>query len=148
MFGSKIRVLALTSLLGFAAGAAAAQAGNLLDGEWTTADGSTRVRFEPCANELCGRIVWLRDGIDPATGQTWRDANNQRPELRSRPLIGLAMLASLKPDSTGGWSGSLYNPLDGRTYSGTLKTLDAAHLELSGCALAVICQREIWTRTR
>lgn len=119
-----------------------------LNGVWLTGDGSTRVRFEQCGANLCGRIVWLREPVDPATRQPWLDSLNEKPSLRQRPLVGLAIVTALKPEGGAAWSGSLYNPLDGKTYTGGLRLLDASRLELSGCVLSIFCQTETWTRNQ
>jgi uncharacterized protein (DUF2147 family) len=42
--------------------------------------------------------------------------------------------------------GGLYNPLDGKTYAGSLRVLGAGKLQLKGCAfVGLLCQTEIWT---
>jgi uncharacterized protein (DUF2147 family) len=119
-----------------------------LAGDWITADGSTKVRFAPCGENVCGRIVWLREAVDPATRQPWLDSKNDDARLRGRQLIGLTMLADVKRSGDATWSASLYNPLDGKTYSGTLRRLDEDRLELTGCALVIICQSETWRKSQ
>lgn len=118
-----------------------------LSGTWLTADGSTQVRFAPCGERGCGQITWLREPNDPETGRAWRDKFNPDDTLKRRPLIGLAMVSGLKETAAGRWEGELYNPLDGKTYSGSFRTISADKIELKGCALAgLICQSETWTR--
>ena len=116
-------------------------------GVWLTEDGSSRVRFERCENGYCGQIIWLRDPVDPETGKAWLDKYNADPRLRLRTLLGLSIVAGLSLKGAGEWEGAVYNPLDGRTYAGTVKTIDHNHLRLTGCALAgLLCQSEAWAR--
>jgi uncharacterized protein (DUF2147 family) len=118
-----------------------------LVGAWRTVDASSHVRFEPCGTRTCGRIFWLREPIDSETGQQWRDKLNPDDTLRRRSLLGLVIVSGLRETVAGQWQGELYNPLDGRTYGGHFRVLDADRLELKGCALAgLICQSEIWVR--
>lgn len=118
-----------------------------LTGTWLTEDGSTRVTFEPCGPTDCGRIVWLREPIDPETGKDWRDKLNPDDKLKRRPLLGLSMISDLRPQGTSAWAGTLYNPLDGNSYAGSFLKLDPVKLQLKGCALAgLLCQTETWAR--
>jgi uncharacterized protein (DUF2147 family) len=139
------RGVVLLMALGLSPGAMAVGQGGL-EGVWLTADGSTRVRFEACSQAVCGHIVWLKEPVDPATGRPWLDGKNEDAGLRNRPLIGLPMITGVKPEGGGAWSASLYNPLDGKTYSGVLTRLSADRLQLRGCALVVFCQDEVWSR--
>jgi uncharacterized protein (DUF2147 family) len=146
--GRVFRIVAVLGVMAVMRSPGHSQDSAPLEGEWLTKDGSTKVRFDRCDGSPCGRIVWLREPIDPATGQPRRDGKNENAALRDRPLIGLLLMANLKQDSPTAWSGALYNPQDGRTYRGSLKRLDAIRLELSGCVLAIICKSETWTRSR
>lgn len=130
----------------FAASAAQAQARNELAGRWVTEGFGSIVEFRPCAaaGEMCGRIVWLWAA---ATGGSPRlDARNPDPSLRRRPVVGVEIVSGLRQTAPGAWErGRLYNPDDGRTYTGTLRLRDG-QLELRGCALGVVCRNQIWRR--
>jgi glucans biosynthesis protein C len=92
-------------------------------GLWYAEGGAAQVAVAPCANELCGRVVWLRSPLDE-DGCELRDRHNRDPILRDRPIMGLQILDGLKsrPDST--WDGgTIYDPATGNTYTCTL-TLD------------------------
>lgn len=137
-------LLALTGLA-FAAAAPAAVADQRLDRTWVTEDKSAHVRFEPCGDHDCGRIVWLREPIDPQTHKPARDEFNSDPSKRNQPLLGLVIVTGLHQERDGTWRGTLYNPTDGRSYGGQIKLLGPDRLQLKGCALAgLLCQSEIW----
>jgi uncharacterized protein (DUF2147 family) len=146
--GNFLRIVAAIGFVAALSMPGHSQEATPLEGEWLTKDASTKVRFDRCEGGSCGRIVWLREPLDPATRQPRRDGKNENAALRDRPLIGLLMMVNLAQDGPAAWSGSLYNPQDGRTYRGSLKRLDANRLELSGCVLAIICRSETWTRSR
>lgn len=113
-------------------------------GTWRTPRGA-QIALAPCGASLCGRIVSLQ----PLPGNPRQlDVRNSDAKLRTRPLKGLTMLSGF----TGGpprWTGGkVYNPEDGRTYSGRIELVDANTLKLTGCALAVFCRSQSWTRVR
>ena len=57
------------------------------------------------------------------------------------------MLQGFRETSPGVWTdGSVYNPGDGRTYSGTITLQPNGTLELEGCAFRIFCQRQVWRR--
>lgn len=126
-----------------------ASAGERLTGTWLTEDGSTHVTFKSCGDMDCGQIVWLREPIDPETGKAWQDKLNPDASLKHRSLVGLTMISGLMEKSPSTWTGTLYNPLDGKSYTGNFLMLSAAKLELKGCTFAgLICQTETWVRVK
>jgi len=88
------------------------------------------VRLSACredARELCGRLIWA---WDPA---------------RLRPgSIGAEMLRGFAWRNDAWTGGEVFNPEDGRTYSGSIR-LDGEVLRLRGCA-GPFCQTQVWRR--
>ena len=88
-------------------------------GLWYAEGGAAEVQVFPCADEFCGKVVWLRSPLGE-DGCELRDDKNPDSILRSRAIIGLVVLTGLKPvdDDQAAWSGgSIYDPATGRTYS-------------------------------
>lgn len=108
-------------------------------GLWLTETGKSKVKIAPCGSGYCGTIV-------SAPGKAL-DANNPDASLRGRSVIGVQILDARKPDGNG-FSGSLYNPNDGKTYSGSMKLTKPDTLEVSGCVLGFLCKSQTWTRTK
>jgi len=135
--------LALAGLLLVATPPAWADDGVL--GRWATPGLNAIVELAPCAGAttLCGTIRWLWEAVD-AKGRPRLDAQNEDVGLRSRPLVGLPILSGLTL-SGGGWSGSIYNPEDGKTYRASLRRTSADTLVVEGCVL-FICQKQIWRK--
>ncbi len=113
-------------------------------GTWQTGDGQARIRIERCAAMICGRIVWLRDPIDRATGRPQIDDKNHDPAKRRRPIMGLQIL-TMRPGANAGWSGSIYNADDGNTYAANISAQSAARLTVRGC-FGIVCGDDHWTR--
>src|ERR1700731_4486151 len=88
-----------------------AQTDGDLSGIWLTQDQGSTVRISRCSRGYCGSIVNATKGAV--------DANNPDLRLRTRPLEGLMILQA--PTTTAdGFEGQLYNPRDGKSYSGRL----------------------------
>lgn len=126
--------LAAVMLAGLAVPAVAQDA----SGTWLTASGETRVRIAPCGGGLCGTIVWTKNAAA-------KDEHNPNAALKNRSLVGINMI-TMKPAGDKKWSGTLYNPQDGKVYSGTLTQNGANSLSLSGCVAGIFCRSQTWTR--
>src|ERR1700744_5172212 len=115
-------------------------------GLWRDSDGSiTEIRS--CGAALCGFLVSINPPRDPETGQPWKDKNNQDARKQNRPLVGVEVLHSMKPDGSKKWSGQLYNTDDGKTYSGTLIEVDAKTIRVEGCS-GPLCGGENLSRVK
>jgi uncharacterized protein (DUF2147 family) len=118
-----------------------------LTGTWLTEEGKATVRVADCAGALCGTIVALKEPNDPQTGRPKIDKNNADAGKRSRPIVGVQILLGLKPDGANKWSGQIYNPEDGKTYTASVTQPAANTLKVQGCMLGgVICKTNTWTR--
>ncbi|MFL4977427.1 MAG: DUF2147 domain-containing protein [Xanthobacteraceae bacterium] len=116
-------------------------------GTWLTENGRSRVKVADCGGALCGTIVWLKEPNDPETGKPKTDKNNADAGKRSRPLIGVPIVISMKPNGSNKWSGQVYNAEDGKTYSGNLTEQGPNAVRLEGCALGgLVCKGQNWTR--
>jgi uncharacterized protein (DUF2147 family) len=113
-------------------------------GDWLVEDKKAVVSIGRCGQSYCGRIarILVRD---PNWNGT--DVNNQDPKLRSRPVIGLAILHGFRPDAKGLAGGQIYDPNSGRTYKSHLRLNSDGSLKVSGC-IAVFCRSQRWTRAR
>jgi uncharacterized protein (DUF2147 family) len=118
------------------------------NGTWSTEGGLSRVRIAAGADALCGTIVSLKEPNDPETGKPKLDKNNADAGKRSRPLIGVPIVLSMKKSGADKWQGQVYNATDGKTYSGSLTLTGGDSLKLEGCALGgLVCKAQTWTRT-
>jgi len=115
-----------------------------ITGRWITAERNAVVAIARCGKALCGRIA--RFLIAPAGGDDQRDVNNPDPALRSRRLIGTAILTGLNPDGAV-WRGQIYDPKTRRSYAAEVRRSAPGTLEVKGC-LGPLCQTQVWTRAR
>ena len=121
--GSKLAAFAALGLLASVSAAASQD----VVGTWERDTGASRVRFTKCGDALCGSLSWLKDEQGPAK-------------------VGQRIFYDMKPSGAGKWTGSAFNPEDGKTYSGTM-TLAGDKLTTSGCVLGgLICRSVVWNR--
>ncbi len=138
----------IKSLVGAASilmlGASVAFASNA-PGTWAMKNGKVTVNVSDCGTGLCGTIVALKEPISKIDGKPKIDRENPDPSLRQRPLIGLSILVGMKAAGEGQWEGAIYNPDDGKTYTGTVK-LDGSTMKVQGCVLKVLCKTNTFVR--
>lgn len=145
MRGIALTPIALTLL------ACTAQAAEPI-GEWLVADGTARIRIEPCApavqpasatppaaTALQGNISWTK-----TPGGT--DSRNPDPAKRSRPILGVPILLEMKPTKPDRWEGKVYNAENGKFYESNITLLGDNQLEIKGCVLGFLCGGEKWSR--
>ncbi|MGD9839881.1 MAG: DUF2147 domain-containing protein [Afipia sp.] len=134
------------ALLFLAAGwSAASWADDGPHGLWLTEKGDARIQVTQCGRALCGRVAWLREPIDPATGRPQTDDKNPDPALASRPMIGVQLFIGMVPTGPGTWTGRIYNGDDGKVYDGKVLFTGPRTLRVEGC-VGAICGGENWSR--
>src|SRR5690349_3910380 len=114
-------------------------------GVWLTQAGDARVRISRCGDAVCGVVVWLREPVNPATGQPMVDDKNPNPSLARRPMIGLPLFTDMRIAGPGKWSGHIYNADDGGTYLSNISVSGPDTLRVEGC-VGMMCGGETWTR--
>jgi uncharacterized protein (DUF2147 family) len=115
------------------------------NGLWLTEKGDARIQVSQCGSALCGKVVWLREAIDPATGRAQTDSKNPNASLASRPMIGVQLFIGMRPAGPGRWTGRIYNADDGGVYESNIAWMGPNTLRVEGC-LGAICGGENWTR--
>ncbi len=128
-----------------------------IEGVWR-AELLSEITIESCELGFCGylsRIV-VPEGILSAeeaeaaaamSPEQFFDQRNEDPALRTRPMLGLHMLTLRPGERPTVFDGEVYNPQDGKTYSGYVELLGPDALRLNGCVLYnVICRGEDWVR--
>lgn len=133
--------LPLLAVLALTPGAATAAPAPIA-GRWLTEGGKALVEIAPCRQQLCGHVVQV---LKPRPGGPPVDSNNPDAALRSRPIVGIAILTGFSADSDR-WRGRIYDPESGRTYRSELVGAGNA-LKVKGC-IGPFCRTQTWTRAR
>ncbi len=137
VLGVGLAVLATSSAL--------ARDGELL-GRWRTPARDGVVVIERCGPVLCGR---LDDAAPLRTDPQQRDVRNRDPNLRSRPLRNLTVLAGFSGGPPTWRGGPLYDPNSGQgAHRGSLTLVDDDTLVVKGCIAPLLCRTQAWKRLR
>lgn len=132
-------------VLGVAAVAQAASPGDAVNGVWLTADGSSRVQIAATQGVYDGRVVWLKNP-DGADGKPKVDRRNPDASLRTRPVMGLAVLSGFHYAGNNVWDGgTIYSPETGKSYACQLSLAPDGSLKLK-VGGAVFGRTITWTR--
>jgi uncharacterized protein (DUF2147 family) len=129
-----LRLLGFLAILSLAPQAACAT--EAITGNWINPRGSIIVTTGPCGRALCGRVSWAND-------EALADAG----AAGVAQLVGTQLLQDYRPAGAERWSGRVYVPDMGRTFSSTIQQLDANRLKISGCLIGGwFCKSQIWQR--
>lgn len=105
-------------------------------GTWTNPKHTIAVRTAPCGAELCGAIV-------AASPQAQQDAR----EAGVANLIGTELLRDYRRTGPQRWSGTVFVPDMGRSFTSRIVQVSPGVLRISGCILGgLLCKSQDWTR--
>ncbi len=145
----KIGILLFSVLLtGLSVQAVAQDNADKLIGLWEPSNGKARVKVEKIGNKYFGKIVWLREPIDPVTKKPKVDKNNEDASLRTLPLKGYRLLKDFVSKGKGEWAdGTIYDPENGSTYSCVIKMKDDNTLDIRGfIGVKALGRTDVWKR--
>jgi len=120
-------------------------------GYWMKPDAERESKIQvfkcgPGKRLLCAKIAWLKDPHD-SKGQPLHDIRNENPSMRGREIVGLTIFNGMAPSAPSTWTGQIYNPEDGHTYSATLTVQSRKQILLRGCKAWLLCGEKQWLRT-
>ena len=113
-----------------------------IGGQGVVEDGKAVVTIADCGASVCGKISKFL--VTPPDGPDQRDINNPNKSLRSRKLMGMAILTKFTEENDL-WRGEIYDPESGKTYRSVIRRKSPTKLEVKGC-VGPFCQTQIWTR--
>jgi uncharacterized protein (DUF2147 family) len=124
--------------------------GDRLVGVWQTGTGKAKVKIDKIGTKYYGKIVWLKEPIDPATGKPKVDKNNPDAAMRTVPLKGYRMLKDFVYKGSDEWSdGTIYDPENGSTYKCVIKMKDNNALDIRGyIGVQALGRTDKWTRMK
>ena len=119
-------------------------------GIWADDTGDSRIELYRCGDELCGRLVWLRQATD-ANGKPRVDEHHPDAAQRTRPLLNLTVLEHLTYNASNDrWEdGKIYDPENGRTYSCYVSVAGKDRLEMKGyIGFSMMGRSHYWQRVK
>jgi len=117
---------------------------NEIAGKWLTEDKEAIVQITEAGGKFYGTIVWLKAPNDEH-GTPFTDDENPDKTLRNKPLIGLQILKKFEFKDNEWIGGTIYDPSDGKTYSGKLWIEKNNTLRVRGY-IAFLHETETWTK--
>ena len=122
--------------------------GDRLVGIWAPSNGKARVKVEKIGNKYYGKIVWLREPIDPVTQLPKVDKNNPDASMQNVPLKGYRLLKDFIYSGKNEWTeGTIYDPENGSTYSCLITMKDNNTLDIRGyIGLKALGRTDVWKR--
>jgi uncharacterized protein (DUF2147 family) len=128
-----------------------------VEGVWRT-QLLSEVTIAACPDGFCGTLSHIvvpegmlsgaeAEAAAAMAPEDFFDHRNEDPALRNRPMMGLQILALRQGKEPHVFDGEIYNPEDGKTYTGYIEMIGPDTLRLNGCVLFnVVCRGEEWTR--
>ncbi|WP_298814346.1 DUF2147 domain-containing protein [uncultured Sphingomonas sp.] len=105
-------------------------------GTWINPYHSVAVRTAPCANRLCGRVVWAS-----------REAQQDARDGNVPNLIGTSLLENYRPTGARSWAGTVFVPDMGRHFYSLIEQVDDGNMRVRGCILhGLLCKSQVWQR--
>ncbi len=116
-------------------------------GIWIDDTGQGAIEILPCGQQLCGRIVWLKDPL-AKNGRPLTDALNPNTGQRQRPICGLQVIGNLQAQSGGAWdNGWIYDPKEGKSYDVEIMLRAPDKLQVKGyLGVKFLSETFVWTR--
>lgn len=133
-----MKILMFLSLVLLAATNVSGADPNNILGPWKTDGGDSLLEFTRCGENICGKIVWLKqpnyiDSKDGPVGKTKVDRKNPDPAMRNRPILGLQVMKGLSAKGNKRWEkGTCYDPETGKSYKCKMQLVSPNKLKLRG----------------
>ena len=123
-------------------------------GVWNNEEKDALIEIYKCGEKFCGKVIRLKEPNYPAgskdgvPGTPKLDHSNPKPELRAVPVIGLNIVHDFKFAGENVWKdGKVYDPKNGKTYSGRMTLVSPIQLNLRGfIGISLIGRTTSWTR--
>jgi uncharacterized protein (DUF2147 family) len=131
----------------------AANADDIL-GVWFNGEKDAQIEIFRCGAKYCGKIVWLKDpnypegSKDGVPGTPKIDHHNPDPAHQKDHVMGLQIVHDFVHGGDERWKdGKVYDPKNGKTYSGKMTLISPKQLDLRGyIGISIIGRTTSWTR--
>jgi uncharacterized protein (DUF2147 family) len=116
-------------------------------GVWLTpGDNAAKVEVYKVGDKFNGKVVWMKN--PNINGKPKLDSNNPDINKRNIPRLGLEIMKGFVFNGSDEWDkGNIYDPQNGKTYSGYMYMTDRNTLKLRGyVGISLLGRTQTWTR--
>lgn len=119
-------------------------------GTWLNGTKKGHVQIYKQGGTFFGKLIYLTEPNDPATGKPKTDIKNADAKKRTRPLLNLPLMYNFKYDGDNVWTdGKIYNPEDGKEYNCKMTLKDPNTLDVRGyVGISLLGKTQTWTRIK
>ncbi|MDB5241263.1 MAG: peptide protein [Spirosoma sp.] len=119
-------------------------------GTWLNGTKKGHIQIYKQGGTYFGKLVYLTEPNDPATGKPKTDFRNTDAAKRARPLLNMVLMYNFKYDEGNVWSdGKIYNPEDGKEYNCKMTLVNPNTLEVRGyVGISLLGKTQTWTRIK
>jgi uncharacterized protein (DUF2147 family) len=144
-------IISILSILFFSTSLfAEVTAADAVVGVWKNGEGTGIIKiYKTTSGHYAGKIVWLKEPIDPDTKLPKLDKRNPDASLRAVPTLGLVNMKNFLYNETDkNWEGgTIYDPKNGKEYSCKMELVDANTLNVRGyMGVSLFGRTDTWTR--
>jgi uncharacterized protein (DUF2147 family) len=122
-----------------------------IKGIWFNAEKDAKIEIYKSGSQFYGKIIWLKEPIDPETNKPKLDKLNPDVKLKNRPKLGLIIMNHFVFED-GEWNdGTIYDSKKGDTYKCTMKLGNSNTLNVRGYigkSWMGLGKTTVWTRTK
>ncbi|MFT3844718.1 MAG: DUF2147 domain-containing protein [Lacibacter sp.] len=117
-------------------------------GSWKNGEGTGIIQIYKNGDKYQGKLIWLKEPVDPETGKPKLDKKHPDEKNHSRPLIGLVNMWGFKYTASNEWTGGkIYDPKNGKTYSCKISMENNDKINVRGyIGVSLIGRTDVWTR--
>lgn len=127
-----------------------AQKADDIIGNWKNGEGTGIIQiYKTTSGHYAGKLIWLKEPIDPETGKPKLDKRNPDKSKRTVPTLGLVNMHGFVFDEDDKeWKdGKIYDPKKGKEYSCKVKMVDKNTLDVRGyIGISLIGRTDTWKR--
>ena len=140
----------LLFMFGFLATAFAQNEADACLGTWLTGSKKGHIQVYKLGDKYFGKIIWIKEPNDAATGKPKTDTKNPNDSKKSQPLLGLINLRDFKFSGENVWeNGKVYDPENGKEYSCKMKLNNPNQLDVRGfVGISILGRTDSWTRVK
>ena len=117
-------------------------------GTFLTQDKSSKVEFYKSGDKYYGKVIWMKDPIDPKTKKPYLDSDNPDPAKKTMPVMGMVVINGVSYDKDCWDGGTIYDPNTGKTWDCSV-SFNGSQLKVKGFwKFSWIGKTELWTKSQ